>query len=125
MRRQSSLHRGKELDQGNRKGESWTLKLVLLRKQWWDHPFRYSSIDWRASFASWQSKSKQETETAKISIRNARRDAIEALKKSIKTDGVPEDVEKDAEAEVQKVHDKFIKKVDELYIAKEKEIMTV
>ena len=34
-------------------------------------------------------------------------------------------VEKDAEAEVQKVHDKFIKKVDELYIAKEKEIMTV
>ena len=52
-------------------------------------------------------------------------DAIEALKKSIKTDGVPEDVEKDAEAEVQKVHDKFIKKVDELYIAKEKEIMTV
>ena len=38
---------------------------------------------------------------------------------------VPEDVEKDAEAEVQKVHDKFIKKVDELYIAKEKEIMTV
>ena len=70
-------------------------------------------------------QSKQETETAKISIRNARRDAIEALKKSIKTDGVPEDVEKDAEAEVQKVHDKFIKKVDELYIAKEKEIMTV
>lgn len=56
---------------------------------------------------------------------DARRDAIEALKKSIKTDGVPEDVEKDAEAEVQKVHDKFIKKVDELYIAKEKEIMTV
>ena len=47
------------------------------------------------------------------------------LKKSIKTDGTPEDVEKDAEAEVQKVHDKYIKKVDELYAAKEKEIMTV
>ena len=70
-------------------------------------------------------QSKQEAETAKISVRNARRDAIEALKKSIKSDGVPEDVEKDAEAEVQKVHDKFIKKVDELYAAKEKEIMTV
>lgn len=54
-----------------------------------------------------------------------RRDAIEQLKKSIKTDGTPEDVEKDAEAEVQKVHDKYIKKVDELYAAKEKEIMTV
>ncbi|WP_301202323.1 ribosome recycling factor [uncultured Parabacteroides sp.] len=70
-------------------------------------------------------QSKQEAETAKISVRNARRDAIEQLKKSIKTEGTPEDVEKDAEAEVQKVHDKYIKKVDELYAAKEKEIMTV
>ena len=47
------------------------------------------------------------------------------IRDSIKTDGTPEDVEKDAEAEVQKVHDKYIKKVDELYAAKEKEIMTV
>ena len=70
-------------------------------------------------------QSKQEAETAKISIRNARRDAIETLKKSVKTEGVPEDVEKDAEAEVQKIHDKFIKKVEELYSAKEKEILTV
>lgn len=70
-------------------------------------------------------QSKQEAETAKISIRNARRDAIEQLKKSIKSEGVPEDVEKDAEADVQKIHDKFIKKVDDLYAAKEKEIMTV
>lgn len=69
-------------------------------------------------------QSKQEAENAKISIRNARRDAIEAIKKSVK-DGVAEDMAKDAEAEVQKVHDKFIKKVDELYAAKEKEIMTV
>ena len=70
-------------------------------------------------------QSKQEAETAKISIRNARREAIEQLKKSIKTEGTPEDVEKDAEADVQKVHDKYIKKVDDLYAAKEKEIMTV
>ncbi|MDR0750789.1 MAG: ribosome recycling factor [Tannerellaceae bacterium] len=69
-------------------------------------------------------QSKQEAENAKISVRNARRDAIEQLKKSIK-DGVPEDAEKDAEGEVQKIHDKFIKRVDELYAAKEKEIMTV
>jgi len=69
-------------------------------------------------------QSKQEAENAKISIRNARRDAIELLKKSIK-DGVPEDVEKDAENEVQKIHDKYIKKVDELFAAKEKEIMTI
>jgi ribosome recycling factor len=68
---------------------------------------------------------KQEAESAKVSVRNARREAIELLKKSIKAEGTPEDVEKDAEAEVQKVHDKYIKKVDELYAAKEKEIMTV
>ena len=68
---------------------------------------------------------KGEAESAKVSIRNARRDAIDALKKSVKSDGVPEDVEKDAEAEMQKIHDKYIKKVDELYAAKEKEIMTV
>jgi ribosome recycling factor len=69
-------------------------------------------------------QSKHEAENAKISVRNARRDAIEALKKSVKA-GMPEDVEKDTEAEVQKIHDRFIKKVDELYAAKEKEIMTV
>ena len=68
---------------------------------------------------------KSEAESAKVSIRNARRDAIEALKKSVKNDGVPEDVEKDAEAEVQKIHDIYVKKVDALYAAKEKEIMTV
>jgi len=69
-------------------------------------------------------QAKQEAENAKISVRNARRDANEALKKSIK-DGLPEDVEKDAEADMQKTHDKYIRKVDELYAAKEKEIMTV
>ena len=69
-------------------------------------------------------QSKQEAETATISVRNARRDAIDALKKAIK-EGLPEDVEKDAEAEVQKIHDRYIKKIDDLYAAKEKEIMTV
>ena len=40
-------------------------------------------------------------------------------------EGLPEDVEKDAEADMQKMHDKYIKKVDELLVEKEKEIMTV
>ena len=66
----------------------------------------------------------KEAETAKISIRNARRDSIDTLKKGIK-DGLAEDAEKDAEAKVQKLHDKFIKKVDEMLADKEKEIMTV
>ncbi|MBP5455459.1 MAG: ribosome recycling factor [Paludibacteraceae bacterium] len=67
---------------------------------------------------------KGEGEEAKISIRNARRDAIEGLKKEMKN-GLAEDQEKDAEADVQKLHDKFIKKVEEMLAAKEKEIMTV
>ena len=69
-------------------------------------------------------QSKAETEQAKVSVRNARRDAIEGLKKAVKQ-GMPEDVEKDAEASVQKLHDKYLKKIDELFAAKEKEILTV
>jgi len=40
-------------------------------------------------------------------------------------DGLPEDVEKDAEGSVQKIHDKYIKKIDDMLADKEKEIMTV
>lgn len=69
-------------------------------------------------------QSKAEAEQAKISVRNARRDAIDGLKKAIKK-GMPEDVEKDAEAAVQKLHDKFLKRIDDLFAAKEKEILTV
>jgi len=67
---------------------------------------------------------KAEAENAKVSIRNARRDAIETLKKQIK-EGLPEDAEKDAESDMQKLHDKYIKQIDEVYAKKEKEIMTV
>ena len=67
---------------------------------------------------------KGEVEQAKVSVRNARRDAIEGLKKAVKQ-GMPEDVEKDAETEAQKIHDRFMKKIDEIFAAKEKEILTV
>ncbi len=63
-------------------------------------------------------------ETAKMSVRNARRDVIEAHKK-FKKDGLGEDVCKDAENEIQKFTDTFSKKIDEMVAAKEKEIMTV
>lgn len=69
-------------------------------------------------------QAKHEGEEAKISVRNARREAIDHFKKMVKN-GLPEDVEKDAEAAVQKIHDKYIKKIDEMLAAKEKEIMTV
>lgn len=67
---------------------------------------------------------KAEAENAKVSVRNARRDAIDGLKKAVKQ-GMPEDVEKDAEAKVQKLHDKFLKQIDDIFAAKEREILTV
>ncbi|MBP5424841.1 MAG: ribosome recycling factor [Prevotella sp.] len=63
-------------------------------------------------------------EKAKVEVRNVRADIKDKLKKAIK-DGLSEDNEKDAELELQKIHDKYIKKLDELIEAKNKEIMTV
>lgn len=67
---------------------------------------------------------KAEAENAKVSVRNARREAIEGLKKEIKN-GLSEDTEKDAEGDVQKLHDKYMKKIDSIFADKEKEILTV
>lgn len=69
-------------------------------------------------------QSKAEAEQAKVSVRNARREAIDGLKKEVKN-GLSEDVEKDAEAKVQKLHDKYMKNIDEVFALKEKEILTV
>jgi ribosome recycling factor len=63
-------------------------------------------------------------EKAKVEVRNVRGDIKDKLKKAIK-DGLSEDNEKDAELELQKIHDKFIKIIDDLLAAKNKEIMTV
>ena len=63
-------------------------------------------------------------EHARISLRNARRDAVEAFKKAQK-DGMPEDEAKDGETQAQKLLEKFSKQLDSLMEAKEKEIMTV
>ena len=63
-------------------------------------------------------------EKIKIEIRNVRSDIKDKLKKAIK-DGLSEDNEKDAENELQKIHDKYIKRVEDLLAEKEKEIMTV
>lgn len=69
-------------------------------------------------------QSKAEAENAKVSVRNARRDAIDGLKKAVKA-GMSEDISKDAEASAQKLHDKYLKRIDEIFAAKEKEILTV
>ena len=65
-----------------------------------------------------------EAETARISLRNARRDAVEAFKKAQK-EGMPEDESKDGETQSQKLLEKFSKTLDEALSKKEKEIMTV
>lgn len=69
-------------------------------------------------------KAKAEAETGKIAIRNIRKDANEKIRK-LKADGVSEDEMKSGEAEVQKLTDAYIVKVDQLSEAKEKDIMTV
>ncbi len=68
---------------------------------------------------------KADAEAARVTIRNVRREAMELLKKAIKAEGLPEDVAKDGEDEVQKVVDNFSKKIDEAIALKEREIMTV
>jgi ribosome recycling factor len=67
---------------------------------------------------------KEEAEKGRVSLRNTRRDAVEAFKKAQK-DGMPEDEAKNGEAEIQKIFDRFSKKIDDVVAAKEREIMTV
>ncbi|MEL0651442.1 MULTISPECIES: ribosome recycling factor [unclassified Algibacter] len=67
-------------------------------------------------------QAKAEAEDAKVSIRTARKDANNDIKKN---EDVSEDLKKNAEIDVQQITDKHVKKVDELFDAKEKEIMTV
>lgn len=69
-------------------------------------------------------KARAESEHAKVGIRNNRKDAIDMIK-SLKADGLSEDMSKDAENEVQNITNAFIKKVDEMVDAKEKDIMTI
>ena len=63
-------------------------------------------------------------EKARVSLRGARRDAVDNFKKAQK-DGMAEDEAKSGEQEVQKLLDNYSKKVEEVVAAKEKEIMTV
>ena len=68
--------------------------------------------------------SKSEGEEAKISIRNARRDGINAVKKAVKN-GYSEDEGKKKESQIDDLSKKYVVKVDELVQAKEKDIMTI
>ena len=67
-------------------------------------------------------QAKAEAEDAKVSIRTARKDAMNDIKKN---DDISEDLQKNAEIDVQQLTDNNVKKIDELFDNKEKEIMTV
>jgi ribosome recycling factor len=69
-------------------------------------------------------QAKAEGENAKVGIRNARKEANDEVKK-LQKDGLPEDMAKDAEDEVQSITNTFSNKVDQLIEKKEKDIMTV
>ncbi len=64
-------------------------------------------------------------EDSRISVRNTRRDANDGLKKLEKAKEISEDDRKGGEEEVQKLTNKYIKKIDEILEAKQKEIMEV
>ena len=67
-------------------------------------------------------QAKAEAEDAKVSIRTARKDANNDIKKN---DDISEDLKKNGEIDVQKLTDAFVKKIDDVFDNKEKEIMTV
>src|ERR1700740_2557165 len=68
---------------------------------------------------------KSEGETAKVAVRNLRRDANEQLKKLVKDKDISEDDERRAGDEVQKLTDKYVAEIEKLVQSKEAEIMTV
>ena len=68
---------------------------------------------------------KGEGEQTKVAIRNLRRDANEALKRLVSDKEISEDDERRAQADIQKLTDKFVSEVDQVLQSKEAEIMTV
>ncbi|MFD1161702.1 MULTISPECIES: ribosome recycling factor [Hwangdonia] len=67
-------------------------------------------------------QAKAESEDAKISVRTARKDAMNDVKKN---DDISEDLQKNAEIDIQKMTDSYVKRIDDIFENKEKEIMTV
>ena len=64
-------------------------------------------------------------EDARVAVRAARRDANAAVDKSVKQDSLPEDEQRRAETEIQKLTDKYVSQVDEAFKKKEAEVMEI
>lgn len=70
-------------------------------------------------------QAKSEGENAKISIRSARKEAMDEIKNLVKKDNFSEDLARDLEDEIQKMTDSYSQRIDEKIFKKEKDIMTV
>lgn len=68
---------------------------------------------------------KNYAEEARVAVRGARRDANTAVERAVKEDSLPEDDERRAETEIQKLTDKYIALVDEAFKKKEAEVMEI
>ena len=68
---------------------------------------------------------KKRGESAKVAIRNIRRDANDAVKKQSKANEISEDESKELEDKIQKLTDKYISEIEESIDNKSKEILTV
>lgn len=68
---------------------------------------------------------RHEGEGARVAIRNIRRDANNQLKALLKDKKIPEDAERQAQDEVQKLTDRHIQDVDKMLVAKEAELMEI
>ena len=68
---------------------------------------------------------RHEAENARIAVRNVRRDANEHLKRLLKEHAVAEDAERHAQADVQKLTDRFIAEVDKVLAAKEADLLAI
>jgi ribosome recycling factor len=74
---------------------------------------------------NYSKQARQEAEGARISIRNIRRDVLSDIKDLLKDKEISEDEERKAQEDVQKITDRFIAKVEEALIAKEKDLMEI
>ena len=64
-------------------------------------------------------------EEARVAVRNARREANSAFERAVKDDGLPEDEQRRAEGEIQKLTDKYIARIEEEFKKKEAEVMEI
>ena len=74
---------------------------------------------------SYGKQARQEAEGSRISIRNVRRDVLSDIKDLLKAKEISEDEERKAQDDVQKITDRFIGKVEEALVAKEKDLMEI